>query len=45
MARLYPYAKDYVVSDLKTTGLNPEKDEITEISGTKSGLVPAHIRL
>ena len=35
MARLNLYAKDYVVFDLETTGLSPEKDEIIEISGIK----------
>lgn len=45
MARLNLYAKDYVVSDLETTGLSPEKDEIIEISGTKSCPVPAHVGL
>lgn len=35
MARLNLYAKDYVVFDLETTGLSPERDEIIEISGIK----------
>ncbi len=33
--RLSLYVKDYVVFDLETTGLNPAKDAIIEISGIK----------
>ncbi len=35
MAKLNSFLKDYTVFDLETTGLNPEKDEIIEISGLK----------
>lgn len=33
--RLSGYLKDYVVFDLETTGVNPEKDDIIEISAVK----------
>ena len=33
--RLHQYVKDYTVFDLETTGLNPESDQIIEISGIK----------
>lgn len=33
--RLNGYVKDYVVFDLETTGVNPEKDSIIEISAVK----------
>ena len=33
--RLSGYKTDYVVFDLETTGLNPEKDTIIEISAVK----------
>ncbi|MCI8287779.1 MAG: DNA polymerase III subunit epsilon [Lachnospiraceae bacterium] len=42
--RLSLYTKDYVVFDLETTGLSPEKDEIIELSAVKvqSGQVTSH---
>ena len=33
--RLSGYLKDYVVFDLETTGVNPERDDIIEISAVK----------
>lgn len=35
--RLHKYVKDYVVFDLETTGVNPERDSIIEISAVKVG--------
>ena len=33
--RLSGYLKDYVVFDLETTGVNPDRDDIIEISAVK----------
>ena len=33
--RLNSYMENYVVFDLETTGINPEKDAIIEISAVK----------
>lgn len=34
---MHKYVKDYVVFDLETTGVNPERDSIIEISAVKVG--------